>query len=52
VITEPSPPVSVASVIAQLQGPWQPRDLAFANDKTSSAHCLMIEPPEKFRQDS
>ena len=30
--TEPAPPVSIASVIAQLPGPWQPRDLAFAND--------------------
>jgi hypothetical protein len=30
--TEPAVPVSVASVIAQLPGPWQPRDLAFAND--------------------
>ena len=29
---EPAAPVSVASVIAQLPGPWQPRDLAFAND--------------------
>jgi mannose-6-phosphate isomerase-like protein (cupin superfamily) len=30
--TEPAPPVSVVSVIAQLSGPWQPQDLAFAND--------------------
>lgn len=30
--TEPAPPVSVGSVIAQLAGPWQPRDLALAND--------------------
>ena len=30
--TEPAPPVSISSVIAQLPGPWQPRDLAFAND--------------------
>lgn len=29
---EPSPPVSVASVIASLPGPWQPRDLALANN--------------------
>ena len=29
---EPAAPVSIASVIAQLPGPWQPRDLAFAND--------------------
>jgi mannose-6-phosphate isomerase-like protein (cupin superfamily) len=29
---ELSPPVSVASVIASLPGPWQPRDLALAND--------------------
>ena len=27
-----APVVSVTSVIAQLSGPWQPRDLAFAND--------------------
>jgi mannose-6-phosphate isomerase-like protein (cupin superfamily) len=30
--TEPAPPVSVVSVIAQLPGPWRPQDLAFAND--------------------
>jgi quercetin dioxygenase-like cupin family protein len=30
--SEPAAPVSVTSVIAQLAGPWQPRDLAFAND--------------------
>jgi quercetin dioxygenase-like cupin family protein len=30
--TELAPPVSVASVIAQLPGPWQPRDLVTAND--------------------
>lgn len=30
--TEPAPPVSVVSVIAKLSGPWQPQDLAFAND--------------------
>src|SRR6516165_8014607 len=29
---DPAPVVSVTSVIAQLPGPWQPRDLAFAND--------------------
>ena len=29
---EPVALVSVKSVIAQLPGPWQPRDLAFAND--------------------
>ena len=29
---EPAAPVSITSVIAQLPGPWQPRDLAFAND--------------------
>jgi quercetin dioxygenase-like cupin family protein len=29
---EPAAPVSVPSVIGQLRGPWQPRDLAFAND--------------------
>jgi len=29
--TELAPPVSVASVIAQLSGPWQPLDLALAN---------------------
>ena len=29
---EPIALVSVKSVIAQLPGPWQPRDLAFAND--------------------
>jgi mannose-6-phosphate isomerase-like protein (cupin superfamily) len=31
-MSEPAPPVSVASVIAHLPGPYQPRDLAFAND--------------------
>jgi mannose-6-phosphate isomerase-like protein (cupin superfamily) len=30
--TEPAVPVSVPDVIAQLPHPWQPRDLAFAND--------------------
>jgi mannose-6-phosphate isomerase-like protein (cupin superfamily) len=30
--TEPATPVSVPDVIAQLPHPWQPRDLAFAND--------------------
>jgi mannose-6-phosphate isomerase-like protein (cupin superfamily) len=30
--TEPAAPVSVPDVIAQLPHPWQPRDLAFAND--------------------
>jgi mannose-6-phosphate isomerase-like protein (cupin superfamily) len=29
---EPAAPVSVPSVIGQLRGPWQPRDLAFMND--------------------
>ena len=29
---EPAAPVSVPSVIGQLRGPWQPRDLAFLND--------------------
>jgi mannose-6-phosphate isomerase-like protein (cupin superfamily) len=29
---EPVAPVSVPSVIGQLPGPYQPRDLAFAND--------------------
>jgi mannose-6-phosphate isomerase-like protein (cupin superfamily) len=29
---EPAGPVSVNDVIAQLPHPWQPRDLAFAND--------------------
>ena len=29
---EPAGPVSVNSVIAQLPHPWEPRDLAFAND--------------------
>lgn len=29
---EPIALVSVKSVITQLPGPWQPRDLAFAND--------------------
>lgn len=29
---EPAAPVSVSSVIAELPHPWQPRDLAFAND--------------------
>jgi quercetin dioxygenase-like cupin family protein len=110
-MTEPAPPVSVASVIAQLPGPWQPRDVALANDTMvrvarfegkfvwhqhdedelflcwdgsfrvelegrepailnpgdvfvvpkglrhravaeRPAHGLMIEPPEKFREDS
>lgn len=29
---EPAPRVSIETVIAQISGPWQPRDLAFAND--------------------
>ena len=29
---EPAGPVSVNDVITQLPHPWQPRDLAFAND--------------------